>query len=313
MIAAVVLFCGALSLSAFFSGNETGLYRVSRTRMVLDGLSGSWSARGIVWLLNYPSIYVATILVGNNLANYLVSLSLVLGIGAMFPQGETAQFIGPILLTPVVFIFGELLPKHLYFHAPYRLLRKTRSFLLMATIVFSPISMVLGLLDNLMRMITGHTPFRLRLTMAREELDQLMRAGHEAGILVEGQRKLAQNLFEVGNQPAISVGVLPERLAIVDAPLDVTAARHQARRRNHPIILVRKAGRIVGFVKYADLCLRTPCVTPRPVIRGRVSDRHLRVLLRLYDRDSDVAVLYDENGDMRCVVTRRQLIQSLLK
>ena len=61
-------------LSAFFSGSETGLYRVSRTRLVLDGLAGSRAARGIVWLLNHPSIFVATTLVGNNLANYVHQL-----------------------------------------------------------------------------------------------------------------------------------------------------------------------------------------------------------------------------------------------
>ena len=50
-----------------------------------------------------------------------------------------------------------------------------------------------------------------------------------------------------------------------------------------------------------------------PVIRGRVSDRHLRVLLRLYDAGSEVAVLFDERGDVRNVVTRRQLLQPLVK
>ena len=46
MITSVCLFLLGLLLSAFFSGSETGLYRVSRTRLVLDGLSGSHAARG---------------------------------------------------------------------------------------------------------------------------------------------------------------------------------------------------------------------------------------------------------------------------
>ncbi|MCG8653307.1 MAG: CNNM domain-containing protein, partial [Pirellulales bacterium] len=55
MIIACALFVVGLLLSAFFSGSETGLYRVSRTRLVLDALGGSRAAQGIVRLLNHPS------------------------------------------------------------------------------------------------------------------------------------------------------------------------------------------------------------------------------------------------------------------
>ena len=118
MIIAALLFLIGLTLSAFFSGCETGLYRVSRTRLVLDGLSGSASARGIVWLLNRPAMFVATTLVGNNLANYVTSLSMVMAVAAMFGANPSVELLGPVLMTPVVFVFGELLPKYLFYHAP---------------------------------------------------------------------------------------------------------------------------------------------------------------------------------------------------
>ena len=313
MIVVIILFLVGLSLSAFFSGTETGLYRVSRTRLVLDGLDGSRAAKGMVWLLNHPAIYVATTLVGNNVANYLTSFSIVMAMSVMFGSSSTAELLGPVLMTPVVFLLGELLPKSLFYHAPYKLLSATRPFLLLATILFAPISIVLGLLGRGLRMITGQTPFQVQLTMARSELDQVLRAGEEAGILVGGQRSLAQNLFDVGQQSAVLFGVQPERLPIVDAPVDVEAAAKQARRRNHPIVLVREGSEIIGFLRYADLCLCEPRTKPRPVIRGGLTDRHLQTLLRLYDAASDVAILFDERGQMRYVVTRRQLLQPLIK
>lgn len=313
MILALVLFLVGLVCSAFFSGSETGLYRVSRTRLVLDGLSGSRAARLLVWLLNHPAIFVATTLVGNNVANYITSLSIVMAVSASFGGNATAELLGPMLMTPLVFVFGELLPKYLYYHAPYRLLRATRPFLIAATVLFAPVSLLLGLLGNLLRALTGETPLRLRLGMARGELDQVLRAGHEAGILAAGQRLLAQSLFQAGNQPAVLFGVPPGRLPMVDMPVDAETARQRARRRNHPIVLVRKAERIVGFLWYADLCRSEPTLEPLPVIRGRTSERHLRVLLRLYDARSYVAVLYDERGEVRSVVTRRQLLQPLMK
>lgn len=313
MITAILLFLIGLSLSAFFSGTETGLYRVSRTRLVLDGLSGSRTARGIIWLLNHPEIYVATTLVGNNLANYVTSFSIVFAVATLYGSESSIELLGPIMMTPIVFVLGELLPKYLFYHAPYRLITATRPLLLVATILLAPVSMILGILGRGLQWITGQTPFRLRLAMARGELDQVLRHGHEAGILAAGQRSLAQRLFEVGNQSAISFGVPANRFAVVDAPVDVDEARRQARRCNHPIVLIRRGNAIIGFLWYADLCLGVPKLELNPVIRGRVEDRHLQVLLRLYDGFSDVAVLFDEKGEVRGVVTRRQLVQPLIK
>jgi putative hemolysin len=313
MIVAILLFLVGLMLSAFFSGSETGLYRVSRTRLVLDGLSGSRSARGIIWLLNHPEIFIATTLVGNNLANYVTSFAMVWAVSTRFESGSSVELLGPIMMTPIVFVLGELLPKYLFYHAPYRLITATRPLLLAATVLFAPVSLFLGVLGRGLQRITGQTPFRLRLAMARGELDQVLRHGHEAGILAAGQRSLAQRFFEVGNQPAISFGVPANRFAIVEAPVNIDEARRQARRQNHPIVLVQRSDGIIGFLWYADLCMGEPNLELNPVIRGRVEDRHLQVLLRLYDAGSEVGVLFDERGDVRCVVTRRQLVQPLIK
>ncbi len=313
MSVAILLFLGGLMFSAFFSGSETGLYRVSRTRLVLDGLSGSRTARGIIWLLNHPEIFIATTLVGNNLANYMTSFAMVLAVPLLFGPGPAAELLGPIMMTPIVFVLGELLPKYLFYHAPYRLITATRPLLLTATVLFAPVSLILGVLGRGLQRITGQTPFRVRLAMARGELDQVLRHGHEAGILAAGQRSLAQRLFEVGNQSAISFGVPVDRFAVVEAPVDVDEARHKARRRNHPIVLIQRDDGIIGFLWYADLCMGEPNLELNPVIRGRVEDRHLQVLLRLYDALSEVAVLFDEHGEVRCVVTRRQLVQPLIK
>ncbi|HAY81283.1 MAG TPA: hemolysin protein, partial [Planctomycetaceae bacterium] len=40
MIPIALLFLGGLLLSAFFSGSETGFYRVTRVRLVIDGIGG---------------------------------------------------------------------------------------------------------------------------------------------------------------------------------------------------------------------------------------------------------------------------------
>lgn len=312
MTLAIVLFLTGLALSAFFSGSETGMYRVSRIRVVLDGLSGGWAARGLVWLLNNSAVFIATALVGNNLANYLTSLAIVLAVQASFHGGASSELLGTILMTPVIFVLGELLPKFLFYHAPYRLLTLARPLLLFFTLLFLPVSLLLGLLARGLRYLTGETPFHVRLGMARRELEQVLREGHEAGILAGSQRTLAQNVFEIGNQSAVRFGVPLSRLATIDAGDDRQLARAAARRQGHPIVLVRRGKSIVGFLLYADLLNEQLPPEPLPVVKASASDKHLSVLLRLYEAGSDVAVLTDRDGKTRSVVTRRQLLLPLM-
>ncbi len=313
MLFALILFSAGLLLSAFFSGTETGLYRVSRTRLVLDALSGSRSSRGLIWLLNRPAIFVATALVGNNIANYLTSFAIVCLTGVVLGSGSGAELFGPMLMTPVVFVFGELLPKYLFFHAPYRLIRSTRFLLIGFAVAFLPVSILLGVLGVVLRKITGKTPFPVRLTMAKRELEGVLKHGHEAGILAAGQQKLARRLLEVGNRRAISFGVSISRIAKVELPLDIERARNEARKSNHSIVLVSDEQQIVGYLRYADLLTDSGEVGWQKISEASVDDRHLRVLLGLYDLGSEVAVLKGEGNIAKGIVTRRQLIEPLIK
>jgi len=308
----IVLFIVGLMLSAFFSGTETGMYRVPRIRLVLDGLSGSWMSRAMVWLLNYPTIFVATALIGNNLANYLVSLAIVMFFTVVFPtQGAGAELLGTVMTTPIVFVLGELLPKYLFYHAPYKLLHAARPILIFFTVIFAPVSLFLGLLGNLLRLLTGETPIRLRLSMQRSELEQVLRQGHEAGVLAAGQRRLAKNVFEIGNQPAIRFGVPLSRLAVVQEPIAIDQAKKEAHRKGQPIVLVQRRKRIVGFIRFAELEI-DETFKIRPVIRCPHDESHLAVLYKLYDTQTHVAVLVDSVGRTEAVVTRRQLQRSFL-
>jgi putative hemolysin len=308
----VALFIVGLMLSAFFSGTETGMYRVSRIRLVLDGLSGSWMSRAVVLLLNYPTIFVATALIGNNLANYLVSLAIVMFVSAIYPtEGASAELLGTVMTTPVVFVLGELLPKYLFYQAPYQLLHAARPLLVFFTVLFAPVSLLLGLMGNILRLLTGETPIRLRLSMQRSELEQVLRQGHEAGVLAAGQRRLAKNVFEMGNLPAIRFAVPLTRSAVVQEPVAIDDVKKQSHRKGQSIILVQRRKKVIGFIRLAELDTDGR-VNVHPIIRCQQDEPHLAVLYKLYDSKKHVAVLVDSNGRTQAVVTRLHLQRSFL-
>ena len=71
LAASFMLFLAGMQLSAFFSGSETGFYRVSRLQLTLQKQQGDPVARRLIDFVHRPERFVATTLVGNNVANYL--------------------------------------------------------------------------------------------------------------------------------------------------------------------------------------------------------------------------------------------------
>ncbi|MDA1018501.1 MAG: DUF21 domain-containing protein, partial [Planctomycetota bacterium] len=125
VLSAMAVFGVGLWLSAFFSGSETGFYRASPLRLNIDAHAGDPIAIQLQWFSRNPAHFVATTLVGNNVANYLTTLAIGMVAFAIFPgSGGSTEILVTIALSPVVFIFGELIPKNLYYRAPLTLLRR---------------------------------------------------------------------------------------------------------------------------------------------------------------------------------------------
>jgi Mg2+/Co2+ transporter CorB len=96
-------------LSACFSGSETAMMAVNRYRLRHQAKVGSRSARLAEKLLKQPDKLLGTILIGNTFANIIAaSLATII---AYRLWGETGLIIAPFLLTLVILVFGEALPK----------------------------------------------------------------------------------------------------------------------------------------------------------------------------------------------------------
>ncbi len=97
-----------LTISAYFSGSETGMMSINRYR--LKHLAKKQrSARRVYRLLKRPDRLIGVILIGNNLANNFAAI--VAAIIAVRLYGEGAEIAAGILLTIVMLIFAEVTPK----------------------------------------------------------------------------------------------------------------------------------------------------------------------------------------------------------
>ena len=319
MIFALLLFVLGVVASGLFSGAETGFYQVSRVRLVLDALSGSWISRSLLWLTNRPSVFIATTLVGNNLANYLVSLAVVVGTHQLFTStSHWLELAAPIAVAPVVFVLGELMPKHVFYEAPNRMLRRYGPLLVACTWLFLPISSLLWGLNRLLHRLIGTAPQQVRLVVARKELEDMLREGHEAGILRPAQRILAQGLFAVASRNvrefATPVGRVPRVWAGMSKAEIVQVARRQ-RLVAVPVEESPSSRRLIGYLRVADLCLMDGDDLPalQTLVDIPETDSYIAALTRMVRSGEMLGRVASTQGRTIGFISTRELSEALFR
>ena len=268
MIIAIILLIVGIFLSAFFSGTETGFYRASRVRVVMAGLDGDRVSQYLLKLINNPTLFVATTLIGNNVANYLTSLAIVL-ITQNVTSSSAAEMLTPILMSPLLFVYGELLPKNLFYQAPNFLLRLAAPVFLLFTCIFAPVAALLWGMGRLLKQLLGESPEKIRLILARKEVQQVLEDGLEAGILHPTQRNLGQSFFLVASK---RVAEFCTPISEIKA-LKLNAMREEAlkfaRVKQYSDIVLFDGARsnVVGYVRTVDLLISQTQKAPKDCLR----------------------------------------------
>jgi Mg2+/Co2+ transporter CorB len=96
-------------ISGFFSSSETAMMRLNRYRIRHLARAGERGAQRISRLLSRPDRLLGIILIGNTLANILAS-SVVTVLAARW-YGQAGVAIGAFILTMLILIFAEIMPK----------------------------------------------------------------------------------------------------------------------------------------------------------------------------------------------------------
>ena len=161
----VIVFC--LGLSFFFSGSETALTAFSRARMLRMEKTGNWRAALVNRLLDTRERLIGAILTGNNVANIAAS-SLTTGLLLNW-FGDVGVLYATMIMTVVVVVFTEVLPKTVAINAPDRI----------ALLVARPIAWIVRLLGPLLVGVEVLVRWILRLFGFRVGVDRGFLSAHE--------------------------------------------------------------------------------------------------------------------------------------
>ena len=311
-----LLFIVAIRLSAFFSGSETGFYRLSRIRLSIEAQTGNNVAEQLLWFTGMPERFVATALVGNNIANYMATFAVGLMAVTLLPNNSgLAEILLTLALSPLIFIWGELIPKTVYYRAPMRFLGKNARVLTAWYYALRPLSAPLTLIAKAVERFGNSEKQPLELLLGRNRLIHVLNEGHREGLLGTVQRRIAESVMELSAQrvdssmvPAVRVLSVPED-ATVNQVLDIS----QAYSLSH--ILVERSGQPsewIGYVCVGELRGEYIADSIRPVITVASGLGKLDTL-QLMRKHRSFFALVKEDDETLGVVNERGLLAQMFR
>ena len=195
----LVLVC----LSAFFSGAEMAYSSCNQLRMENLRDEGSRRARVVVEILKHFDTALSAILIGNNLVNIGAS-SLVSVLVILVSGSDSLTWVGTLVLTIVIIIFGETIPKICAKQSANRFSLRFAYVIRALTIVLMP---VIWLVTGLNWLLTSWIREKKDDSgeEAVEELHSIIETAEDEEVLDEDQSELVRSAIDFSEISAMEV------------------------------------------------------------------------------------------------------------
>ncbi len=182
-------------LSAFFSGSETALTATSRARMHALEKRGNKRASLVQRLIAKKERLIGALLLGNNLVNILASALATSVFIALY--GEKGVVYATLVMTVLVLVFAEVLPKTLAIMNPDRFALIVAPMVRLLVGLFSPLVVMIEILVRFILARFGAEVSDQSYLSAHEELRGTVDLQHHEGALVKADRDRIGGLLDL--------------------------------------------------------------------------------------------------------------------
>lgn len=213
---AILAILVLLILSGFFSGSETALTAASRARMHQMEKSGDRRATIVSRLIAARERLIGALLLGNNLVNILASALATSVFLSLF--GEAGVAIATLVMTALVLVFSEVLPKTWAIANPERFALAVAPVVRVVVAVFGPIVIGVEAIVRLMLRVVGvNVGEDTSILSAHEELRGAVDLQHLEGGLVKDERDRLGGLLDLAELEVSDVMVHRTNMVALNA------------------------------------------------------------------------------------------------
>jgi Mg2+/Co2+ transporter CorB len=209
----VLLMC-----SAFFSGSETALTASSRGKLKAQADRGSRGAAMALRVLDDSERMIGAILLGNNVVNILSASLATAALTRVF--GDSGVAVATFVMTALVLIFGEVLPKTLSILNPEPVATRVAAPIRLLILVFSPVVTVVRLLVRGLLRLFGVKVDPDETGMAvREEIAGAIQLGHSEGVVEKEDRDRILGALDLSERTVEEIMLHRSGIEMIDAGL----------------------------------------------------------------------------------------------
>ena len=244
----IILLVISSVISFIFSGIQTGVYSINRSRIRLQGREGNKKAALLLNLQREPENFYLTVLLGNTIANGVFAIVMTL----MLKEIPSDLLFWSLFLLCIftLYTFCDLLPKKLFSLFPEKLsLAIARPFRVTQFLLTPLVSLIQALFGNTLAGAVGQ-PLAKRLFSNREELRKLMEDSD--GGLSRGERTMISQVLRLSER-TLGQAAIPLNLSVTasaDSPISSIIALCKVHRIARVPIWIFGGGqrKVVGIV-----------------------------------------------------------------
>jgi Mg2+/Co2+ transporter CorB len=320
-----------LVLSGFFSGSETALTAASRGKLRAQADKGSIGAKRALSITEDNERLIGSVLLGNNLVNILAT-SLATGI-FLTAFGESGVLIATGVMTLLVLIFAEVLPKTYAIINAESVSAKVSRPIHLIIMIFSPlVTAVRFLVRGVLRVFGVRVDPNSHILAVREEIAGALQLGHSEGVVEKEDRDRILGALDLGERVVEEIMLHRSDIEMVNLGDKPDTILEQCLNSPHTRLPVYKDDpeNIIGVIHAKDLLramyreiggsdgdasvlksfdISSVAALPYFVPETTTLDDQMRQFLR---NRSHFALVVDEYGSLQGLITLEDILEEIV-
>lgn len=315
----LVVILVLIIFSAFFSSAETALTTVSKVRVRILVEQNNKSAVILNKITGNSGKLLSAILIGNNIVN--ISASAVATLFAQHIFGNYAVSIATGILTIVVLIFGEIIPKTVatIYSEKISLIYARPIYWFM--IILTPVIFIIEHISFFILKFFRIDPNKKGALITENELRTIVDVGHEEGIIETDERKMINNVFDFGDIHAkdIMIPRIDVTMSDVSASYDELISLFERDKYTRFPVFENTTDNVIGIINVKDILLNRPDkdnFSIRDYMRKPFyTYEHKNVdelFIELQAASANMAVVLDEYGITEGIITMEDILEEIV-
>ncbi len=313
----VLVLCILIILSGYFSATETAFSCLNKIRIINWVNGGNKRAKLVLKIANNYDKLITNVLIGNNIVNILATTIATIIFGQIWVNDQSlAATMTTVIMTLVVLIFGEILPKTIAKCFPEKFAMFSAPIIYGISFVFYPLSLFFLMLQKVVKKI-----FRMpKESVTNEELITIINEAESTGGIDKDNGELIRSAVQFDD---VVVG------KIFTPRVDITAVEKNMS-MDEIFNIFKKSGfsrlpvydqnidNVIGFIHEKNFYLSKIENKPnildiiQPVLFTQEQVKVDDLLKHLQKNKSQIAIVIDEFGGTDGLVTMEDCIEELV-